>query len=124
MTLREMKDILDAEVIVGEDQLDRDVKEAGCADLMADILFFGKPGMVLLTGLTNPHVVHTAQTLGVAAIIVVRGKRPPAETLRLAHELTIPLMLTDYILYEAIGRLYAKGLEGCMKKVGEKSDLL
>jgi predicted transcriptional regulator len=123
MTLQEMKEILDAEVIVGHDRLDLDVKEAGCADSMADVLFFGKPGMLLLTGLTNPHVVHTAQALGIAAIIVVRGKRPPPETIRLAEKLQIPLLLTEYILFETVGRLYAKGLMSCRKKVGEEHDL-
>ncbi len=123
MTLQEMKEILDAEVIVGYDQLGLDVKEAGCADSMADILFFGKAGMLLLTGLTNPHVINTAHTLGIAAIIMVRGKQPLPETVRLAEELQIPLMTTKYILFETVGRLYAKGLVGCMEKVDERRDI-
>jgi predicted transcriptional regulator len=114
-----MKEILDAEVIVGHDRLGLEVKKGGCADLMADVLIFGKAGMLLLTGLTNPHVITTAHTLGVAAIIMVRGKRPPPETIRLAEELKIPLLLTDYILFETVGRLYAKGLVGCIEKVDE-----
>jgi len=120
MTLQEMKKILDAEVIVGNDRLDLDIKEAGCADLMADVLLFGKAGMLLLTGLTNPHVINTAYTLGIAAIITVRGKRPPPETILLAEKLQIPLLSTDYILFETVGRLYAKGLVGCMQKVSRK----
>ena len=122
MTLQEMKEILDAEVIVGQDRLDMDIQEAGCADLMADVLFFGKTGMLLLTGLTNPHVIHTAFTLGIAAIIFVRGKRPLAETIRLAEELNVPLLSTEYILFETVGRLYEKGLVGCMEKINEKCD--
>lgn len=117
-----MKEILEAEVIVGHDKLDLEVKEAGCADLMSDILFFGKEGMLLLTGLTNPHVVNTAYALDIAAIVIVRGKRPLPETVRLAEELQIPLLSTQYILFEAVGRLYAKGLIGCMEKAGEKRD--
>jgi len=115
-----MKEILDAKVIVGHDQLDLVIKEAGWADLMADVLLFGKAGMLLLTGLTNPHVINTAYTLGIAAIIIVRGKQPPSETIRLAEKLRIPLLLTDYILFETVGRLYAKGLIGCMQKVSKK----
>ena len=122
MTLQGMKEILEAEVIVGHDKLDLEVKEAGCADLMSDILFFGKEGMLLLTGLTNPHVVNTAYALDIAAIVIVRGKRPLPETVRLAEELQIPLLSTQYILFEAVGRLYVKGLIGCMEKAGEKRD--
>jgi len=119
VTLQEMKEILDAEVIVGHDQLSLEVNRAGCADLMADVLFFGRPGMLLLTGLTTPDVVNTAHTLGVSAIIIVRGKLPPPETIRRAEELRIPLMTTQYILFETVGRLYTKGIISCMGKVEE-----
>jgi predicted transcriptional regulator len=117
-----MKEILDAEVLVGHDQMDLDVKEAGCADSMADVLFLGQAGMLLLTGLTNPHVINTAYSMGIAAIIIVRGKRPPAETIRLAEELRVPLLVTDYIMFETVGRLYVKGLVGNMQKVTQKRE--
>jgi predicted transcriptional regulator len=119
MTLEEMKEILEAEVVVGHDQLGLDVKEGGCADSLADILFFGKPGMLLITGLTNPQVANTAYTLGVAAIIIVRGKRPLPETIRLAKKQQIPLLTTKYLLFETVGRLYTKGLVSCMEKAGD-----
>lgn len=120
MTLREIKEMLDAEVVIGQDRLDLEVTEAGSADLMSDVLFFGKAGMVLLTGLTNPNVIHTAYTLDIAAIIMVRGKRPPPETIGLARELQIPILSTQYILFETAGRLYMKGIVGVAAKVGGK----
>ena len=123
MTLQEMKEILDAEVIVGQDQLCLDVKSAGCSDSMIDIPIFTKAGMVLLTGLTNPHVIDMARALGIAAIIIVRGRHVPPETIQLAEELQMPLLSTEFYLFESIGRLYTKGLVGCMQKVGEKPDL-
>lgn len=119
MTLQEMKEILDAEVFVGHDKMGLEVTKAGCADSMDDVLTFGQAGMLLLTGLTNPQIVHTAHTIGIAAIIIVRGKRPPSETIQLAKELQIPLLSTQYILFETVGRLYAKGLAGNIKKVNE-----
>ena len=122
MTLQEMVDILDAEVLVGHNQLGMDIKVAGCADSMADVLVFTTPGMLLLTGMTNTHVINTAYTMGVAAIIIVRGKQPPPETIHLAEALKIPLLTTDYILFEAVGRLYARGLIGCMEKVSKRDD--
>jgi len=124
MTLYEVQEVLDAEVIVGSDQLGLEVTKAGCADLMADVLFFGKAGMLLLTGLTNVHVIQTANTLGIAAVIMVRGKRPPPETTRLAEDLRIPILSTQYILFEAAGRLYMNGIVGNIEKVGEKRDFL
>lgn len=122
MRLQEVKEILDAEFIVGEDQLDMEVKAAFGADLMSDVLAFAKPGSLLLTGLANPQVVRTSDVLDIAAIIMVRGKCPLPETIQLAEELRIPLLTTKFILFEAVGRLYAKGIVGCIEKVGEKRD--
>jgi len=91
MTLREIKELLDADILVGESQLDREVKTAFGADLMSDVLAFAKPGSLLITGLTNPQVVRTADVLDIAAIIMVRGKKPAPEAIRLAEEMGIPI---------------------------------
>jgi predicted transcriptional regulator len=95
VTLREVKEILDAEVIVGHDRLGLEIKEAGCADLMSDVLVFCKAGTLLLTVLNNPQVIRTADVLDIAAVIIVRGKRPFPETIRLAEELEIPIVITN-----------------------------
>jgi len=77
--------------------------------------------MPLLTGLTNPHAVHTGYIRDVAAIIMVRGKRPPPGTIRLAEELQIPILSTEYVLFETVGRLYVKGIVGNRKKWEKKA---
>lgn len=117
MTLQEMKELLDAEVFVGHDTLDLDITKAGCADSMVDVRTIGQAGMVLLTGLTTPDVIQTAYNMGIAAIIIVRGKRPQSETVKLAKELQLPLLSTRYILFETAGRLYSKGVVGNIQKV-------
>jgi len=124
VTLKEVKEILDAEVFVGHDQLEMEVRTAFGADLMSDVLAFAKSGSLLLTGLTNPQIVRTSDVLDIAAIIIVRGKRPLPETIQLAEELRIPILSTKYILFETAGRLYAKGIVGCLEKVSEKRDFL
>jgi predicted transcriptional regulator len=122
VTLREVKEILDAEVIVGHDRLGLEISQAGCADLLSDVLVFCKTGSLLLTGLTNPQVIYTADVLDIAAIILVRGKRPFPETIELAEKFQIPILTTKYILFESVGRLYAKGIVSCMEKVDETRD--
>lgn len=97
-----------------------DVKTAFVADLMSDVLAFATAGSLLITGLTNPQVVRTADVLDIAAIIMGRGKLPSQETFQLAEELNIPILTTKYILFEIAGRLYAKGIRGCIEKVGSK----
>ena len=86
----------------------------GCgADLMSDVLAFTHEGTLLMTGLTNPQVVRTAEMAGITAIVFVRGKVPPPETVTLAEEKGIPLLASKYTMFETCGRLYKAGLPGC-----------
>lgn len=117
MTLRDIKELIDAEVIVGDDYLDLEIKTAFAADLMSDVMAMAKEGSLLLTGLTNTQVIRTVNVLDIAAIILVRGKTPSAESITLAAELKIPILATTYTLFETAGRLYTKGIVGCLQKV-------
>jgi predicted transcriptional regulator len=90
--------------------LSREIKGGFGADLMSDVLASIQPEAVLFTGLCNPQVVRTAQMADVAAIVLVRGKRPPAETVRLANEEDLPLISTPYGMFEVCGRLHEAGL--------------
>jgi predicted transcriptional regulator len=117
LLLRDVQTILDADVLVGADKLDIEVHTAFAADLMSDVLAFADSGCILLTGLTNPQVIRTADVLDIAAIVLVRGKRPPPETVRAAIDKKIPLLATKYILFETAGRLYEKGIVGSVPKV-------
>lgn len=112
MKLQEIKEILDCQVLTGENGLDEEIGVVCGADLMSDVLTFIKPGALLLSGVTNAHVVRTAELADIKAIVFVRGKRPLPETIKLAREKKIPLLSTELLMYEACGRLYRKGLKG------------
>jgi predicted transcriptional regulator len=113
MTLEEVREILEAELIAGANLSNIRV-EMGCgADLMSDVLAFSKSGSLLLTGLTNPQVARTSEMADVAAVCFVRGKWPPKETIALAAKNGLPLLTTQLPMFEACGRLYSRGLKGC-----------
>ena len=113
MTLAEVRDVLGAEVVVGEDSLDLEIGMACGADLLSDVLAFAKSQSLLLTGLTNSQVIRTAEVAEIKAICFVRGKRPQAETVDLAKERDVPLLCTRLPMYESCGRLFSRGLAGC-----------
>lgn len=112
MRLREIQRILDAEVLTGEENLDREVNSGFGSDLMSDVLAFVKEEVVLLTGLTNPQVIRTAEMIDLFAIVFVRGKTPSDEILNMAKANNITIMKTEHILYTACGKLYENGLKG------------
>lgn len=113
MTLREVKEILEAEVLAGDELLDQQIKMACGSDLMSDVLSFVKSESLLLTGLTNPQVVRTAEMADLAAICFVRGKKPDLLTIEMATAKNIPLLTTPLPMFESCGRLWTAGLPGC-----------
>ncbi len=112
MTLKEIKELLQAEVIVGIDSLDLEIEFAGGSDLMSDVLAFGKPGILLLTGLSNAQSVRTANIIDAKAIMYVRGKKPDKMGIEEAREKGIPLLSTKYMMFTACGLLFCHGLPG------------
>ena len=113
MKLKNIERILGAEVITGTELLQEDIKMACGSDLMSDVLAFAKPGSLLLTGLTNPQVVRTAEMADLRAICFVRGKKPEKETIQMAESKDIPLLVTPLPMFESCGRLHREGLPGC-----------
>ena len=112
MKVYEIKEILDAEVICGEEFMDRDVFTACGSDMMSDVLAYVKEQAVLLSGLVNPQVVRTAEMMDMNCIVFVRSKMPTAEMIELAKESGIVLLATSKRMYEACGILYSNGLDG------------
>ena len=112
MKISEIKTILKADVLAGRQYLDRTVTGGGAADLMDDILSAAAKGAALLTGLTTEHALRTARVAGVGAIVFVRGKRPEEHIIDMARTYEIPMLMTDYSLFIACGRLYIAGLRG------------
>ena len=90
--------------------LDRQIASAFGADLMSDVLCYDITHGLLITGLSNPQVVRTAEMADVTAILMVRGKIPSSETADLARRVGIPILGTEMTLFEACGQLYQAGL--------------
>lgn len=116
MDLRDVQNLLDAKVLTGSNLLDRHVETCCGSDLMSDVLAFTKRHTLLCTGLTNLQVIRTADMTDLCALIVVRGKIPGPEILKAAEENQLPVLATEYTLFEACGILYQAGIKGCSKR--------
>ncbi len=112
MKLEEIRDILEAEMLWDNDYLSKEIKMASGCDLLSDVLAFTKAGTMLLTNLTNPHVNRTAEMVDLSAVCFVRKKKPEKSTIELAKEKKIPLLSTEFSMYESCGKLYKNGLPG------------
>ena len=112
MTVRDVRDILKARVLTGEEFLDKEVRSACGSDMMSDVLAFSKDHSVLLTGLCNPQVIRTAEMLDIVCIIFIRGKKPDPSMLEMARERGLVIMETGHRMFSACGMLYQAGLGG------------
>lgn len=110
MNLNEIIELVDGTVLNPEVELNIKIRGGCGADLMSDVLAASQPKAVLLTGLTNPQVVRTAQIAEIRAIIFVRGKQPQTETLAIATQEQIPLITSPFGMFELCGRLHRAGL--------------
>lgn len=112
MYLFEIREILKATVLCGEEYLDREVRSACASDFMSDVLAYVKDQGLLLTGMVNPQVVRTAEMMDMKCIVFVRGKVPGGDILELARERDIVVMNSDIRMFIACGLLYSRGLAG------------
>jgi len=118
MTIRELIPLLDAKVLCGADKLDQEVRSACGSDLMSDVLAFVKDKSVLITGLTNVHVMRTAEMLDIHCVVFARGKVPPEEVLEEAEDIGIVVLSTEYTTYSTCGLMYEAGVRGTNERAG------
>ena len=112
MTIADMVSVLHARVLCGEERLATPVYTACCSDLMSDVLAFVNEKTVLITGLTNHHVLRTADMLDLKGLVFARGKVPGEELLEQAQEQGLVVMTTRETAFTACGLLYQAGLRG------------
>jgi len=90
---------------------DGDYQVVGASDMLSELLAFAKEGMVFITGLCTPQMVKTADIVGVGAIVIVRRRQVPNQTVQAAKNMGIPLVLTSLTMYVVCGKLFCAGLE-------------
>jgi len=112
MKIITVKELLNAEVCCGEENLGKHVYSACGSDMMSDVLAYVKDQAVLLTGLVNSQVIRTAEMMDMVCIVFVRSKKPTQEMIDLAEKAGIVLLSTETRMYDACGLLYANGLIG------------
>jgi hypothetical protein len=96
MNIAELILISEGKLLTESIDLSREIKGGCSADLMSDVLTSIQPDAVIQTGLCNPQAVRTAQMSDVSAIVFVRCKNPPDETINLANFKGIPLISSSF----------------------------
>ena len=103
--IRIIKDVLGASILGGEDRLGESVEHIYASDLMSDVLAFGKPYSMLLTGLATRQAVISAHMAEFKGVVFIRGKKPKDGAEQFAKDNELVLLSTDLDMFDACARL-------------------
>lgn len=115
MKLRDIREILDADVLCGEQLLDTEVQTGFACDLISEMLAYAGSGSLLITSLKNPHVIHTAEVMDAVGVVFVGGKNPNPSIMKQIYSSRIPLLATDYMIFKCCGLLFQHGIQGAKR---------
>jgi serine kinase of HPr protein (carbohydrate metabolism regulator) len=106
MTVRELVDKLELTVFSGAAGLDNEVTGGYTSDLLSDVMGHAKEGQVWVTLQTHKNVMGIASLKELAAIILVKGFTPEADTVAVSEDEGMPILGSKLESFELSGRLY------------------
>ena len=119
MEIRTIKDVLNASVLGGEERLGESVEHIYASDLMSDVLAFGKPYSMLLTGLATQQAVISAHMAEFKGVVFIRGKKPKDGSERFARE-----YMARASCREVLKRIHRKGARLAGITRGQKGSIV
>lgn len=112
MIVREMVDILQAEIVAGAAKMDNEVSSGYTSDLLSNVMGQAASGTAWITMQGHQNIIAVASLLGLSAVIIAGGVKPEKETIHKAEAEEIPLLTTVLSSFTAAGLLYDKGIRG------------
>ncbi|MFA5850781.1 MAG: DRTGG domain-containing protein [Bacteroidales bacterium] len=106
MLVKEIVEKLNLKVFSSEEGLDREVKGGYTSDLLSDVMGHSKEGQIWITLQTHKNIMAIATLKDLAAVILVKGFEPEADTLEAANSEGIPLLGSDLEAFELSGMLF------------------
>lgn len=111
MKIKDIANILNANVLCGGNRLDEEFGQVFASDLMSDILTLGDNFPVIISGLCTMQTIRTCEMANLDVIIIVRNKKPSEEMIALANDNCMVLMTCESSMFKACGLLWEAGME-------------
>jgi hypothetical protein len=110
MLIDDIKKIVQAEILTGDESVEISFDRAFASDLMSDVLTINSDNLLLITGLNNLQTIRTAEMAEIKLVLFARNKRPNNEMINLARLEGITIMVSQKSMFHVSGLL-------CMKPV-------
>ena len=114
MTIREVVDSSQLEILAQHDGLDKEITGGYASDLLSDVIAHSRTGNLWITMQTHRNIVAVATLKELAAVVLVNGRTPEPETLEKAREEKVILLGSRLPAFELVGRLYQMGIRGIL----------
>ena len=88
----------------------REVVGVFVSDMLSDVMAGAKSGNLWVTVQTHKSIIPAANLVDVSAVIITGGKKVPQETIDLATQHDIAILITELPTFELVGKLYALGV--------------
>lgn len=111
MKVSEMVEKFKLKVYSGKAGLENEVTGGYVSDLLSDVMGHAREGQVWITLQTHRNVLAIASLKDMAAVILVKGFKPDADTLEHSNEEELPVLGTTMETFEMAGKLFRE-LEG------------
>ena len=89
---------------------DKEIDGAVISDMVSDVMAAAKAGNVWVTVQTHKNIAAAANLVDLSAVIIVRGKKVPEDTLQMADRAKMTLFATDEDTFQVAVRLYEAGI--------------
>ena len=109
MTVKDLESKLNLKAL--NDATDTEVEGAFISDMLSDVMAGAKAGNVWVTVQTHKNIIAAANLVDVPAIIVVRAKKVPEDTLQMADRVGVTIFTTDLDSFQVAVKLYEAGVK-------------
>lgn len=117
LKVKDAAELLEGVLMGGVEAVAEVEVHAGYAsDLLSDVMANALEGSVWVTCQTHSNIVAVATLVGIPLIVVAGGLTPEAETVARAEEKGVALVTTRLSAFEAVGRLYSRGVRGATRR--------
>jgi predicted transcriptional regulator len=106
MKVKDVAEKLGLKVYSAPQGLEREVSGGYTSDLLSDVMGHSQEGQIWITLQTHKNIMAVASLRDLAAIILVKGFEPDADTMELSEQEGIPVLGTRMQAFELSGSLY------------------
>jgi serine kinase of HPr protein (carbohydrate metabolism regulator) len=106
MLVKDVVEKLELKIFSSPEGLERVVKGGYTSDLLSDVMGHAKEGAIWITLQTHRNIMAVATLKDLAAIILVKGFEPEADTVEASISEGIPILGSDLEAFELSGELF------------------